>query len=100
MSIEEQDLTPIGTEEEFAAALATFVTGVAPRVFAIVQEYGPRVDARIAGWGLAHEDHVDVIGDGNDVHLGASSPEDMLSLFGGQDRITARIVWPGPTDAS
>jgi len=92
-------MPPIGTEEEFAEAVAGMVTDSAPRLFAVVQEFGTRVDARIAGWGLAHEDHVDVIGVENSVHLGASQPEDTLRFYHRQDRITAHIVWPDPSDA-
>lgn len=88
---------PFGTDEEFDRAVAGMVTGLAPRLFAVVQEYGPRVDARIAGWGLAHETHADVIGIGNSVHLGAARPEDMLRHFHRRHLVTARIVWPDPT---
>jgi len=98
MSIEDE-LPPFGTEDEFAEAVGGMVTESAPRLFAVVQELGVRVDARIAGWGLAHSDHVDVIGEGS-VHRGASpQPEDMLRYFQRPDQITARIVWPNPADA-
>jgi hypothetical protein len=93
-------IRPLGTEGEFDEAVAGRVADSAPRLFAVVQEYGARVDARIAGWGLAHEDHVDVIGEGNSVHLGASRPEDMLRYFHRRDLITARIVWPDPAAAT
>lgn len=88
-------MDPFGTEEEFAEAVRGMVADEAPRLFAVVQELGVRVDARIAGWGLAYEDHVDVLGVGNSVHRGASpQPEDMLRYFQRPDHITARIVWP------
>lgn len=32
-----------------------------PRLFAVVQEYGKRVDGRIAAWGLAFEDCAEVV---------------------------------------
>ena len=38
------------------------VADFAPRVFAVVQEYGDRVDGRIAAWGVAFTDHTEVIG--------------------------------------
>lgn len=108
MSIEDQasrpdpaEMPPFGTEDEFAEAVCGMVTESAPRLFAVVQELGVRVDARIAGWGLAHSDHVDVIGVGNSVHRGASpQPEDMLRYFQRRDQVTARIVWPVPTAAT
>lgn len=93
-------MSPFGTEEEFAEAVNDMVAEEAPRLFAVVQELGDRVDARIAGWGLAHEDHVDVLGVGSSVHRGGSRPEDMLRYFHRRDRITAHIVWPNPADAT
>lgn len=93
-------MPPFGTEKEFADAVSGMVADAAPRLFAVVQEYGVRVDARIAGWGLAYTDHVDVLGVGSAVHRGGSRPEDMLRYFHRQDRITARIVWPNPADAT
>jgi hypothetical protein len=93
-------MRPFGTKQEFEEAVAGMVADSAPRLFAVVQEYGTRVDARIAGWGLAHSDHVDVIGVGNSVHLGASRPEDMLRHFHRRHLVTARIVWPDPAAAT
>ncbi len=101
MSIE--DLTvpePFGTKEEFTRAVADMVANSAPRLFAVVQEYGIRADARIAGWGLAHETHVDVIGTENCVYLGRSRPEDLLRHFHRRHLVTAHIVWPAPAAAS
>jgi hypothetical protein len=80
--------------EEFDQAVASMVAATAPRLFAVVREYGTREDARIAGWGFAHESHTDVISVGNSVHLGASRPEDMLRYFHRRHLVTARIVWP------
>jgi len=80
---------------EFAELVAEMVTDDAPRVFAIVEELGTRVDAWVAGWGLAYADHVDVIGVDGDVHLGAAGPENILRRFGRRPRTTAHIVWPG-----
>lgn len=89
------ELRPFPTSEAFDRAVTGMVASYAPRLFAVVQEYGPLVDACIAGWGLAHENHVDVIGNKNTVYFGGSSPEDMLRYFqGGPNLITARIVWP------
>jgi hypothetical protein len=100
MSTEGQALPELfATKEEFDEAVAGMVRDLAPRLFAVVQEYGPRFDARIAGWGLAHETHSDVIGIGNSVHLGASRPEDMLRHFHRRHLVTARIVWPAPAAA-
>lgn len=80
---------------EFAELMAEMVTDDAPKVFAVVEEYGNRFDARIAGWGLAYADHVDVIGVDGGVHLGAPGPETVLRRFGRRAMVTAHTVWPG-----
>lgn len=85
---------PLCGAAEFAELVVEMVTDDAPRVFAVVEEYGTRVDARVAGWGLAYDDHADVIGVDGHVHLGAAAPENVLRRFGRRARITAHIVWP------
>jgi hypothetical protein len=75
--------------------LEQLVADTAPRLFAIVEEYDERVDAWVVGWGLAHADHVDVIGVDGGVHLGTQE-EHVLHRFGWRDRLTARVVWPAP----
>lgn len=42
-------LPPVGSREEFTALVDTIVADSAPRMFAIVHEYGDRVD----GWIVA-----------------------------------------------
>lgn len=87
-------LPPLYGSAEFTELVTGMVTDHAPRVFAVVEEYGTRVDARVVGWGLAYDDHVDVIGVHGTVHLGAAAPDKVLSRFGWGDRLTAHIVWP------
>jgi hypothetical protein len=90
---------PLCDETEFATILEGMVADNAPRVFAVVQEYGDRVDARIAGWGMAFDDHVDVVG-GGATHLGSPSPEDVVRRFRFGTRITSRLVWVNPDAAT
>jgi hypothetical protein len=85
---------PLCGEESFAADLAIMVNEEAPRLFAVVQELGVRVDSRIAAWGMAFEDRVDVIGVGGDVHLGTRE-ENLLRRFRIGGRVTPRLVWVG-----
>ncbi|WP_405678623.1 hypothetical protein OG292_31525 [Streptomyces sp. NBC_01511] len=54
-------MQPLCGREEFTAVLADIVTDTAPRLFAVGQEYGDRVDGRVAALGMAFEDHADVI---------------------------------------
>jgi len=86
-------LPPLCGVEEFAELTAEMVTDHAPRVFAVVQEYGDRVDARVAAWGLAHADHVDIIGVDGTILLGAAAPEILARRFG-RDHVSARVIWP------
>lgn len=87
-------LPPMCGAEEFAELVAEMVAEDAPRLFAVVQEYGDRVDARIAAWGLAHPDHVDVIGVDGVVHVSATAPESVLQRFGRRANTSAHLVWP------
>ncbi|TCP57053.1 hypothetical protein EV191_1011005 [Tamaricihabitans halophyticus] len=86
-------IEPLCDEEEFAAELERMVAQEAPRLFAIVQEYGERVDARIAGWGMAFEDHAEVIAVGRRARLRLRSPERAMRLFEFGAHIRARLVW-------
>jgi hypothetical protein len=92
------DQDPAGIEplcggEEFAAEMRMMVAEDAPRVFAIVQEYGDRVDARLAAWGLAFEDHADAITVGNGMHLSAHSPNALVRRFRTGKHVTPHVVW-------
>jgi hypothetical protein len=91
---------PLCDEAEFAEILDTMVADSAPRLFAIVQEYGDRVDAKCAAWGMAWDDRIAVIGDGNTVHLGAPAPEAVLRRFRFGTHITPRLVWVNPDAAT
>jgi hypothetical protein len=80
------------SDQEFVALMKKMVRTEAPRLFAIVQEYGNRVDAECVGWGLAFKDHTDVLGVSGDVYRGSRSPDDALRDF--QFRgITPHILW-------
>ncbi|ANY09863.1 hypothetical protein AFB00_06930 [Pseudonocardia sp. HH130630-07] len=85
-------------EAEFAALVEGMVADEAPRLFAIVQEYRRRVDARIAAWGIAFADHAEVVAQGVQCRVGA--PEDAVRLFTPDHRIGARVVWCNPDAAT
>jgi hypothetical protein len=86
-------MAPLCDEKGFAAILEGMVADEAPRVFAVVQEYGERVDGRIAAWGMAFEDHVEVAGVGGGVRMSLSAPEQALMGFRYGKHITPRLVW-------
>lgn len=89
------EIAPLGDAETFAALMECMVADQAPRLFAVVQEYGERLDGRIAAWGMAFDDHADVVGIGG-VQLSTRSPETALARFVRGDRITPHLVWVNP----
>ncbi len=87
---------PLCGETEFAELIEEMVAECAPRVFAVVQELGDRVDGWIAGWGMAFDDHVEVIGTDGGVRLSVGTAERALLGFGRCPGITARVIWVEP----
>lgn len=90
--------TPFIDEPTFAAILEGIVADEAPRLFAVVQECGERMDGWIAAWGLAFDDHSEVMS--RDVHSSLRRPEDALRLFNVGSHIRARLVWFNPDAAT
>lgn len=90
------DLSALGTEPEFAAIVERMVAGDAPALFAVVQEYGERVDARVAAWGMAFPDHAEVIGVGRTGWMSLQAPEGAVRMFETGEHIRVRLVWLGP----
>lgn len=86
-------LTPLCDEAEFTELIDEMVTEEAPRLFAVVQEYGERVDGRIAAWGMAFKDYATVIGVDRGVHVSSCSAERAIRAFRRRPHITARLVW-------
>lgn len=87
-------------EPGFAAIMESIVADEAPRLFAIVQEYGERVDGRIAGWGMAFDDHAEVASLDRAIRGSLHVPEDALRLFNFGSHIHARLVWFNPDAAT
>lgn len=93
-------LTPVCDETEFAELVDGMVADEAPRLFAVVQEYGERVDARIAAWGMAFADHVEVVAVARKLRMDLRTPENALPVFTVGSRIRARLVWFDPDAAT
>jgi hypothetical protein len=91
---------PLCGEAEFAQEVAELVADEAPRLFAVVQEYGERVDGRIAAWGMAFEDHATVCAVDRPLRLTLRAPERALRAFSHGPYITARLIWVNPAAAS
>jgi hypothetical protein len=86
-------MQPLCDEDEFAAIIEEMVADEAPRLFAIVQEYGERVDSRIAAWGMAFADHAEVVSVELGLRTSLQTPENALRLFNFGSHIRARLVW-------
>ncbi|GAA3462665.1 hypothetical protein ACFFSW_24855 [Saccharothrix longispora] len=76
--------------DEFVAEL---VSDDAPRLFAVVREYGDREDADVAAWGMAFPDRAEVVGVERRVRMSLRDPERAARLFAGGDGARARLVW-------
>jgi hypothetical protein len=87
---------PICGAESFTALLDGMAADEAPGLFAIFEEYGDRVDARIAGWGMAFEDHAEVVSVDRSLRMLVTVPEDALPGFTFGSHIKARLVWVKP----
>ncbi|WP_007024251.1 hypothetical protein [Saccharomonospora iraqiensis] len=90
------DDTPWCSQEEFDNTLKSIVADHAPRVFAVWQVYRERIDGRIAGWGLAFEDHAFLVSTDRSLRMSLNRPEDALMGFHRGDDVRARVVWYDP----
>lgn len=93
-------LPPLCDEPEFAAILEEMVADEAPRLFAVVQEYGDRVDGRIAAWGMAFADHAEIVSVKRGLRMSLQAPENALRMFKFGSHIRARLVWFNPDAAT
>lgn len=89
----QDDIKPLGNEAEFSQLLAEMVADQAPRVFAVVQEYGERIDGRIAAWGMAFDELAAVVDVRGNVFISTDSAESSLRRFQLGSDITPRVVW-------
>ncbi|GAA3012030.1 hypothetical protein [Actinokineospora diospyrosa] len=89
-------LPPACDEAEFAALLTGAVAVEAPRLFAVVEEFGERADARIAAWGMAFPEHAELVGIHRPLRMSLNGPESALPLFT-RDHTRAHLVWVDPT---
>ncbi|PPK67836.1 hypothetical protein V5P93_007178 [Actinokineospora auranticolor] len=91
---------PACDEPEFTAIMTGAVADEAPRVFAVVEEIGDRVDARIAAWGMAFPDHAEIVATHRSLRMSLAAPENALPLFTKPNYTKAHIVWADPTLAT
>ncbi|GGP46240.1 hypothetical protein GCM10010185_17370 [Saccharothrix coeruleofusca] len=87
---------PLCTEEEFAHIMRVMAEDQAPRLFAIVEEHGERAGGRVAGYGLAYGDRVEVNSVEGGFHLISRSAERACQLFeisAGARGARTHLVW-------
>jgi hypothetical protein len=89
---------PLCDKEEFAELIQEMVDDEAPRLFAIVQEYGDRVDAHVACWGMCFADHAVAV-DTNGRTMIMRSAESAMRLLRGGPYDTPRLCWLSPEPA-
>ncbi len=89
---------PLWDEAEFAALCEGLVADFAPRLFALVEEAGERLDGRILAWGMAFEDHAQVVGADRAFRGKFRSAESARELFSRYAKM--RLVWYNPEAAT
>jgi hypothetical protein len=89
---------PLCNEWEFAALVEGLVADFAPRLFALVEEEGERVDGRVFAWGMAFEDRAEVVGADRAIRGSFSSADSAHLVFSRCGKM--RLVWFNPDAAT
>ena len=94
-------LSPVGDEEIFSHLINKMVAENAPRVFALCEEIGERVDAGTVAWGMSFQDgHTELVygldGRRTRIRLVCGTPErarDFFAARSAQVGCSIRLVW-------
>ncbi|MGH3550215.1 MAG: hypothetical protein ACRDQU_19300 [Pseudonocardiaceae bacterium] len=89
---------PLCGEPDFAALVEGLVADLAPRLFALVEEAGERMDGRIFAWSMAFEDHAEAVGADRSLRGSFESADDAYRLFSHCTKL--RLVWYNPDAAT
>ncbi|HEY1572407.1 MAG TPA: hypothetical protein VGG05_13765 [Pseudonocardiaceae bacterium] len=65
------------------------IAAAAPKMFAVVEEYGDDAGRRIAAWGMAFANRATVVGVHGGCHLSMHSPEAALRAF----NTNSHLIW-------
>ena len=68
----------------------------APRRFAVVQDWGENMDGRVAAWGLAFPEEIQIIDDAFNVHEVVSSVERAIRRYTRPPYLKAWVHWIDP----
>lgn len=78
---------------DFTTLVSKMVTDQAPRVFAIVLEYGEQIDAQVIGWGMALDESAYVTTVDGRTQYVVAVPENALKYVISPTNTTPRLVW-------
>ncbi|ONI79489.1 hypothetical protein ALI144C_27220 [Actinosynnema sp. ALI-1.44] len=91
-----QQLTDDLRNVDFTTLVSRFVTDQAPRVFAVVVEYGEQTDAEIIGWGMELPCGAYMVTtDGRNQYV-LTEPEHALRYVHSRTNTTPHLVWATP----
>lgn len=82
-------------EPEFAKLVQEEADGSPPRVFALVEEHGERMDCEIYAWGLEFERRATVFDPDGTLWAKCASADGAHALFSRIRKV--RLVWPAET---
>ncbi|CAM3988154.1 hypothetical protein KIPE111705_34805 [Kibdelosporangium persicum] len=78
---------------DFATDVADMIADHAPRVFAVVLEYGDQIDAKIVAWGLALDDGAYMATVDGRNQYAMAVPESALKYVTARPDTTPHLVW-------
>lgn len=84
-------------DTDFTTAVAEMVADHAPRLFAVVLEYGEQTDAHIAAWGMALDDGAYMTTTDGKNQYALAEPDNALRYVRSHTNITAHLVWASPS---
>jgi hypothetical protein len=84
------------SEDEYESAVRELVEAFAPRRLAIFQDLGDRVDGRVAAWGIAFDERIEIVDAQSSGWMSLTSPNAALRHYGRQPDVTARVIWIDP----
>ena len=83
-------------EEEFDHLVREMVAEQVPRLFAVEQVCGERVDGWVAVGGMAFEDRAEIVSVEGGRRMVLGSAERAAVAFARRPHVTARLVWVAP----
>jgi hypothetical protein len=91
-----EQLSPL-SQEEYDDLIRGLVCDCAPRLFAVVRDYGERIDGEIVAWGMAFDgDWAEAVTIPGRMRISVDSLDGVVRRFAGGEDVTARVVWARP----